>query len=136
MAAIVAIGPDMALLEGLAQTLVAAGHKTTIASDIPAASRLLLGSTVLVAVIDRREILESGSLRDLPLAHGGALVVFHSDDDGRAALPQRIQRLTMAHLQLPLERQRLLALVKHIEGRARISGRVDDDESFPAAPPP
>ncbi|MDQ3243592.1 MAG: hypothetical protein M3Q09_07700 [Gemmatimonadota bacterium] len=131
MGGIVVIGPDMALLEGLAQTLSAAGYRPVIASSIADAANSLGGSKAFIAVIDRQELVEAGSIRDLPLAHGGALIVFHDSETVPAPLPHRIQRMTIAFLELPLERQRLMALVRYIEGRAKVAGREAEDESLP-----
>jgi len=121
----------MALLEGLAQTLSAAGYRTVIAGSIAEAASSLAASKALMAVIDRQELVEAGSIRDLPLAHGGSLVVFHDSETDPGPLPHRIQRMTIAYLELPLERQRLMALVRYVEGRAKVAGREAEDESLP-----
>ena len=125
------VGPDAALLEGVAQTLTGAGHQVVVARDIPEALETLRGSHPLMALVDCEELETRAAMLQAVLAHGGALIAFHCDDDD-SRLPYRIKRTTLAELKLPLERQRLLALVKYVENRARAAGRdsvVDDDSS-------
>lgn len=128
MASILVVGPDVALLEGVSQTLISAGHKVIMAKDIAEALETLQDARPLVAVIDCDELNKSGSVFRVPLADGGALLAFHCDEVDPADLPFRLKRATLAELTLPLERQRLLALVHYVESRARAAGRdsVDD----------
>ena len=128
MATILAVGPDAALLEGVAQTLIGAGHQVVIARDIPEALETLHNKRPLLALIECDELEARGSMLQAILAHGGAVIAFHCDDDD-SRLPYRVKRTTLAELKLPLERQRLLALVKYVENRALAAGReiVDDD---------
>ena len=122
MASILVVGPDAALLEGVAQTLVGAGHQAVIARDIPEALETLRGSHPLLALVDCEELQARGAMLQAIVAQGGAVLAFHCDDDD-SRLPFRIKRNTLAELKLPLERQRLLALVKFVENRARAAGR-------------
>lgn len=126
MAQILLVGPDTALIEGVSQTLAAAGHRVMIAADIAGAMMVLNGCRPLIAVVDRTELFSDGPTFRVPLALGGALIVFHSDDADRIPLPFPIQRTMLAALQLPLERQRLVALVGNVEVRARAAGRPGD----------
>lgn len=130
MASILVVGPDAALLEGVAQTLVGAGHQAVIARDIPESLETLRGSHPLLALVDCEELQARGAMLQSIVAHGGAVLAFHCDDDD-SRLPFRIKRTTLAELKLPLERQRLLALVKFVENRARAAGRdvFQDDGS-------
>ena len=130
MASILVVGPDAALLEGVAQTLVGAGHQAVIARDIPEALETLRGSHPLLALVDCEELQARGAMLQAIVAQGGAVLAFHCDDDD-SRLPFRIKRNTLAELKLPLERQRLLALVKFVENRARAAGRdlFQDDGS-------
>lgn len=127
MATILVVGPDTALLEGLMQTLVGAGQQVVVAKDIPEAIEALHGTHPLVAVVHRADLLNGGNVFRVPLAQGGALVAFHADDDEVAGLPFPLRRATLAELSLPLERQRLLALVRNVEDRARAAGRDPDE---------
>jgi CheY-like chemotaxis protein len=127
VASILAIGSDAALLEGLSQTLSAAGHRVTIASDIPEALETLRGARPLVALVNRDELLSGGGVFRVALASGGALLAFRTADEVAARLPFQLQRATLADLVLPLERQRLLALIRNVESRALASGRFGED---------
>jgi DNA-binding NtrC family response regulator len=122
VASILVIGPDPALLEGVAQTLTGAGHQAVIARDIPEALETLRGSHPLLALVDCNELQSRGSMLQAIVAHGGAVLAFHCDEDD-SRLPYPVKRTTLAELKLPLERQRLLALVKYVENRARAAGR-------------
>ncbi|MEO5580278.1 MAG: hypothetical protein ABIR58_06435 [Gemmatimonadaceae bacterium] len=125
MATILVVGPDMALIEGLNQTFVAAGHRVTVAHDITEAIRALQGVRPLMAIVDRAELFADGTTFRVPLAPGGALVAFRPDESLRIALPFPVQRAMLASLKLPLERQRLVALVANVEARAKAAGRHD-----------
>ena len=121
------IGSDHALLEGLAQTLAAAGYRVTLADSLHDASALTAGDPPLVIVLDRAAAFSrratSGS-RVRPRARWiGRALPRHR----RCALPlpPSLQRLTLADLTLPLERQRLVALVQSVTARARSRGRGD-----------
>jgi hypothetical protein len=131
VASILIVGSDAALLEGVAQTLVGAGHKAVVAKDIPEALETLHGKRPLIALVHCEELISRAQMLHSALAHGGALLAFHCDDDDNYTLPFNVKRTTLATLKLPLERQRLLALVRYIENRAHAAGRdaVDGDEA-------
>jgi DNA-binding NtrC family response regulator len=126
MASIVLIGTDHALLEGLAQTLAAAGYRIALADSTQDAAAAAVGEPPLVVIIDRATALRSPREAGFPgiaLAPGGSIVLYHGTDDAPLVLPPALQRLTLADLTLPLERQRLLALVQSVTARARSRGR-------------
>jgi CheY-like chemotaxis protein len=143
MASILLVGTDEALLEGLAQTLGAAGHRAELTTSVAEATRRAADEAPLVVVAERA-LAAAGArgaadLRRVALAPGGAVVLFRtggSAADGAtggnghapstpppAALPPSLQRTTLAELALPLERHRLVALVQSVEERARRTGR-------------
>ena len=126
MTIILVVGPDAALLEGVMQTLVGAGQQVVTANDIPEALETLQRTRPLVAVVHRDQLLDGGTVFRLSLAQGGALMAFHSDEDDVPPLPFPVKRAILAELSLPLERQRLLALVRYVESRARAAGRDTD----------
>lgn len=130
MASILVVGPDVALIEGVAQTLTGAGNQVVVAKDIPEALETLHGMHPLIALVNCPELVARGAMLHSVVAHGGAVLAFHCDED-EEILPFRVKRTTLAELTLPLERQRLLALVKYIEARARAAGRdADETEGF------
>ena len=128
MARVVLIGGDAALLEGLAQSLAAAGHHTSVSASTAAAREAFRADPPLVVVAERRMGAE---LTRTKLAPGGALLLFRATEDEEAApLPPAAQRAALADLTLPLERHRLLALVAYEDQRAASRGRV----SIPTPP--
>jgi DNA-binding NtrC family response regulator len=127
VASILIAGPDVALLEGLSQTLVGAGHNVASGRDVSDALEHLQGTKPLVAVVDRDELVQNGMGFRVALSHGGALIAYHRDEAELDRLPFEIKRATLAELRLPLERQRLLALIRSVESRARAAGRDEDE---------
>jgi len=115
--------------------LTAAGHKVVISSDIAEGIDALHGVRPLVALVHCDDLLRGDGVARLLLAQGGALLAYHSDDADAPALPFRLKRATLAELSLPLERHRLLALVRYVESRARAAGRAsaDGDSDTPEA---
>ena len=118
MAVIALVGSDLALLEGLAQSL--AGHRVLLASDAADVPDRFAGEPPLVAVVDRAF---AHTATRIPLAPGGAIVLFRAAGAPAPAPPAGVQRLVIADLVLPLERARLVALVQSVEDRARRPGR-------------
>lgn len=129
MALILVVGPDEALLEGVSQTLVGAGYQVLVARDVSEAMDALRSERPLLAVVHRDELVRNGAGFRVPLARGGALLSFQTDDTEEEQLPFALKRATLAELRLPLERHRLLALVRHVESRARVTGRDADEET-------
>lgn len=123
MAKVILIGGDLALLEGLAQTLVGFGHEVSFATTVGEGAVLLNGDLPALAVVSSEALAEGGTGVTLPLTPGGALIVYGASHDDRPFLAPRLQRATLAHLVLPLERKRLLALVQSFDSRSRTTGR-------------
>lgn len=132
MSSIVLIGSDHALLEGLAQTLAAAGFRVDLALGVDDANSIAGHDPPLVVVLDRETAMATWSAARIPilaLAPGGSVVLYHTTDEGPLPLPAALQRLTLADLTLPLERQRLVALVQSVSARARSRGQRPAGES-------
>lgn len=121
MTTILLLGTNTALLEGLSQTLASAGHRGLFASTINEALEVAAAERPLLAVIERA--LASHEALRIPLVAGGAIVVYHAEVTHSDPLPASMARATLAELVLPLERQRLLALVQHVEERSAATGR-------------
>jgi DNA-binding NtrC family response regulator len=134
MATILLVGGDGALLEGLAQSLVNAGHRVQHAPTAALGVELALADRPLVVVVDRRSAESDPDALRIPFASGGAVLLCHADGASPSALPSALHRLVLADLTLPLERNRLLALVHRVADRARVTGRQSD--SFPGLPEP
>jgi DNA-binding NtrC family response regulator len=126
MATILLAGEDPALLEGLVQSLVALGHNPSVALSLAEAREAAVrGDAPLMFVVDRGIVDGSGTeVLGVPLAPGGTLVLYRMPGSPPGALPQPLQRAVLADLTLPLERNRLVALVQHVEERARATGRT------------
>ncbi len=91
----------------------------------------------MMVVIDCASLVASGLAFRSSLAHGGAVIAFHCDDVESERLPFEIKRAALAELRLPLERQRLLALVRSVEARAHAAGKdAAGGEARDSPPPP
>jgi hypothetical protein len=133
VAKVILIGADVALLEGLAQTLVGFGHQVLLATTVGDVGSVLSGDLPSIAVVSCEALEGGGPGATLPLTPGGAIIVYGTSHGERPFLPQKLQRATLAHLVLPLERKRLLALVDSFESRSRTTGRSireDTDDDF------
>ena len=128
MAKVILVGSDVALLEGLAQTLIGFGHDVSFAATVAEATRPLSEHLPAIAVVSSQALEEAGMGMTLPLTPGGALIVYGTSHTDQPFLPTKLQRATLAHLVLPLERHRLVALVQSFESRSRTTGRSTRDE--------
>jgi hypothetical protein len=88
----------------------------------------LNGDLPAIAVVSCDAIESGGPGFTLPLLPGGAIIVYGKTHGERPFLAQKLQRATLAHLVLPLERQRLIALVQSFETRSRTTGRSNRDD--------
>jgi DNA-binding NtrC family response regulator len=126
MASTLVIGSDEGVLEGLAQALHAAGHRAIIARNLEDAAALL-GTERPVVVLVERACAASTEFMRLRFPPGIALVVYRDADAPVDPLPSLTQRITLADLVLPWERQRLITLVQRLAERAQATGRGRDD---------
>jgi len=123
MATILLIGSNQALLEGLAQSLVNAGLTVHHAHTAHEGVEIALADRPLVVVVERRSAETDPDALRIPLASGGAVLLCHTDGDAPSSLPPALHRLVLADLTLPLERNRLHALIHRVADRARVTGR-------------
>ena len=130
------VGSDGALLEGLSQSLGALGYATMATQELGDARDLAALRAPLIAVVEASlaATTYADALR-IPLAAGGALVLYHVTGKGEAlVLSPTLQRAVLANITLPLERQRLVALVQHVAERVRTTGRRRDTPPERMAP--
>lgn len=131
------IGTDDALLEGLAQALASTGQRVATCHTLDEAAQLAHADPPLMLIVDSALVRHDGgsALERVAVSAGGALVTFHTAGTPASdvALPRTLARLQMADLELPLERNRLLALAEHLGTRARLAGRARAAE--PKEPP-
>jgi DNA-binding NtrC family response regulator len=128
VAKVILVGADVALLEGLAQTLVGLGHDVSFAATVADAAGSLSVDLPAMAVVSSEALAEAGAGMTLPLTPGGALIVYGTSHSDQPFLPTKLQRATLAHLVLPLERHRLVALVQSFDSRSRTTGRSTHED--------
>jgi hypothetical protein len=128
VAKVILVGADVALLEGLAQTLLGFGHEVLFAGTVGDATNGVSGDLPALAVVSSEALEEVVDGATLPLTPGGALIVYCKSHDERPVLTPQLQRATLAQLVLPLERKRLVALVQSFDARSRTTGRSIRDE--------
>ena len=107
--------------------LAHAGHVPHTAHSVHDAIEVAAMSRPLVAIVERNLALANPEVARLPLEGGGSFLMYHSGEATRPALAAGLQRLVLAELDLPLERNRLLALVQRIDERTRATGRRADE---------
>ena len=123
------VGTDVALLEGLAQTLIGFGHEVLLAATVGEVGGAMNGDLPAIAVVSCEALENGGPDATLSLTPGGAIIIYGKTHGERPFLAQKLQRATLAHLVLPLERNRLLALVQSFDSRSRTTGRSNRDDT-------
>lgn len=118
------VGTDAALLEGLAQSFAAQGYAPRVTTSLPDARDAATAAPPLLVVVDQELASESSAdTAAIALAPGGALMVYRTTAADRTVVPHTLQRLVLAELTLPLERNRLFALAQHVHDRVLATGR-------------
>jgi hypothetical protein len=135
VATVILVGADIALLEGLAQTLLGLEHNVLFATTVGEAGVLANDNMPALTVVSSASLEDAGLGATLPLSLGSALIVYGSSHGEQPFLPTRLQRATLAHLVLPLERHRLVALIQSFESRSRTTGRSMRDDIVDDAQP-
>ncbi len=120
------IGSDESVLEGIAQALGTAGHRAHVTRSLAEAAAVLTEIRPLVVLVERACASDPEFMR-LRLPTGCAVVLYRHDDGPTPALPAPVQRLTLADLILPWERQRLITMVQRLTERAVATGRARRD---------
>lgn len=137
MTHILLIGTELPLLEGLAQTLAAQGFAPVVVQSLHEARESAAVTPPLIVVASRAlAAVSSAETLSIPLAPGGAMVLYRSVTTPLVTLPASVQRAVLADLSLPLERNRLMALVQHVGDRARVTGRGMRDSTSDEATRP
>ena len=138
MTQILLVGTDLPLLEGLAQSFAAQGFAPIVAPSLHDAREAASHDPPLIVVVSRDlAATASAETLSIPIAPGGAFVLYRSVSTALVTLPASVQRAVLADLSLPLERNRLMALVHHVDQRVRATGRgVDDMPTDEATPQP
>jgi hypothetical protein len=125
MTYVMLVGPDVALLEGLAQSLAGLGHWPSVSTSLSDARELCAAHPPLVLVVDRALASSGGAeLLTVPIAAGGARILFRVAAMPPTPLLPALQRAVLADLTLPLERHRLSALCQSVGDRAKATGKA------------
>ena len=128
MTYVMLVGSDVALLEGLSQSLAGLGHRPRVCASFTDAREACLARPPLVLVVDRALASSAGAeLLQLPLAAGGARILYRVASAGPLPLLPALQRAVLADLTLPLERHRLAALCQSVGERAKTTGKAPRD---------
>lgn len=127
------VGGDTAVQEGLLQSIRSAGLRAASCADAQEARESATESPPLALVVHVDAAHGGNTPPQLPIRAGGAVVLFRDDAQSEASAPQAFGRTVVAQLVLPLERARLLALLSHLVGRARITGRDRRSDASPTA---
>jgi DNA-binding NtrC family response regulator len=137
MTHILLVGTELPLLEGLAQSFAAQGFAPSVVQSLHEARESAAAKPPLIVVASRAlAAVASAETLSIPLAPGGAMVLYRSVTTPLVTLPASVQRAVLADLSLPLERNRLMALVQHVGDRARATGRgLYDTQSDEATRP-
>jgi DNA-binding NtrC family response regulator len=123
MTYVMLVGSDVALLEGLSQSLARQGMRLVVSTSLEEAREHATAHPPLIIVAQRDMASESGAeLLALPVAGGGARILYRAASVAPAPLLPALADLT-----LPLERQRLAALCQSVCDRARTTGRAPRD---------
>ncbi len=124
MSYVMLVGSDVALLEGLAQSLAGLGHRFAVSTSLGEAREAAAARAPLVLVVDRAMASIAGTdLLSVPIAAGGARILYRASSAAHSNLSPAVLRAVLADLTLPLERQRLAALVQSVSDRAKATGR-------------
>lgn len=125
MTYVMLVGTDAALLEGLAQSLAGLGHRPSVTATLVEARELAASHPPLVIVVERTLAGSGGvELLAVPIAAGGARMLYRTVSMPPTPLLPALQRAVLADLSLPLERNRLMALVRSVGERAKATGRA------------
>ena len=93
MTQILLIGTETPLLEGLAQSFAALGLTTSVVHTLHEAREMAAQQAPLIAIVSHTLAAEStGETLNVPLAPGGALVLYRTGASGTAALSPTLQR--------------------------------------------
>ncbi|HUQ18843.1 MAG TPA: hypothetical protein VM099_04450 [Gemmatimonadaceae bacterium] len=134
MTSVLIVGTDSALIEGVSQSLNARGHQVFFSGNLADSLEAVGDVRPMVVLVERGSIDETRMTLRIPLAQRGAFVVFHGEDAVSQPLPHRVQRVTLAELELPLETQRLMTLIRYVESRAQTLGWDSLDDGVEVQP--
>ena len=128
MTYVLLVGSDVALLEGLSQSLAGQGLRLSVSLTLADAREACAAKAPLIIVVERNLASAAGAdLLALPIVGGGARILYRGASVPPAPLLPTLQRAVLADLTLPLERHRLAALCQSVSDRAKTTGRAPRD---------
>lgn len=119
MASVLIIGAQHDLLETVVLTLEGAGFRVDVRPSVEAAGTVAAATPPIAVVIERSLAAADPSAFSLPTLQGGAFILFRTADDAPDVYSPSLARAAMAELTLPLEKQRLTALLQRLVERHR-----------------
>jgi hypothetical protein len=130
MSTIILTGSNEALLEGLSQSLTALGHRAVLTRDVAEAIDSASAQPPLIAIVAQSALRTDARALRIPVLPGGAILLYRGPGDPPTSFAGSY-RSVLAELILPLERNRLFALVQHVEERVRVTGREQGRDKPP-----
>ena len=103
-------------------SLTALGHQTILTGDVAEAIDLASAQPPLIAIVSQASLRADARALRIPVIPGGAILLYRGAGDPPTSFAGSY-RSVLAELVLPLEKNRLFALVQHVEERARVTGR-------------
>src|SRR5688572_7558906 len=101
MTYVMLVGSDVALLEGLAQSLAGLGHRFSVSTSLSEARDAAAAQAPLVLVVDRALASIGGNeLLTVPIAPGGARILYRAPSTLHPNLFPALQRAVLADLTL------------------------------------
>jgi hypothetical protein len=94
VAKVILVGEDVALLEGLGQTLVGLGHDVTFATTVAEAEMANPEEAPALAVVSADALEDAGIAATLPLTPGGALIIYSTSRSPAISATQAAARHT------------------------------------------
>ncbi len=108
--------------------LAGSGHLTSTAHTLAEGRALAAMQQPLAVLVETRIALSEPQGIPAPMTRGGAVLLYRTDESPSSIIPQSLQRLVLADLALPLERHRLLTLVRCMADRALVTGRREQPQ--------
>ena len=132
---VLSVGGSSAVMEGIAQTLASNGFRVASVASADEAVSAVVAESPLVLLLPAELASAHPELLSLPRRDVGATIVWRDPADSGMPLALSTRRSVLAELTLPLERQRLVSLARHVAARAVELGRGGDDRASRADPP-
>lgn len=132
---VLSIGGNSAVMEGIAQTLASSGFRVASVASADEAVGAVVAESPLILLLPAELASAHPGLLRLPRREVGSTIVWRDSDSPTTPLALSTRRYVLAELRLPLERQRLVSLARHVANRAVELGRDGDGRAAPPEQP-